>query len=97
MMMGLEKYSAFKFSFILGIPVLLGSALYQILKEYLAVTSPTLFSASVVIAKTAPFILITFVIGYLALLLVSKFKKSKWLTLFGVYRIIVGILILLFI
>jgi undecaprenyl-diphosphatase len=97
MMMGLEKYSAFKFSFILGIPVLLGSALYQILKEYLAVTSPTLFSASVVIAKIAPFILITFVIGYLALLLVSKFKKSKWLTLFGVYRIIVGILILLFI
>jgi undecaprenyl-diphosphatase len=97
MMMGLDKYSAFKFSFILGIPTLLGSTLYVILKEYLAVTSPTFFSASVVIAKTAPFILITFVIGYLALLLVSKFKKSKWLTLFGIYRIVVGVLILLFI
>jgi undecaprenyl-diphosphatase len=95
MMMGLDKYSAFKFSFILGIPILLGSSLYEILKEYLAVTTPSFFTASVVVAKTAPFILITFVIGYLALLLVSKFKKSKWLTVFGVYRIVVGILILL--
>jgi undecaprenyl-diphosphatase len=95
MMMGLDKYSAFKFSFILGIPILLGSSLYEILKEYLAVTTPSFFTASVVVAKTAPFILITFVIGYLALLLVSKFKKSKWLTVFGVYRIAIGILILL--
>lgn len=95
MMLGLDKYSAFNFSFILGIPILLGSSLYEILKEYLAVTSPSFFTASVVVAKTAPFILITFVIGYLALLLVSKFKKSKWLTVFGTYRILLGILILL--
>ncbi|KUK76335.1 MAG: Undecaprenyl-diphosphatase [candidate division WS6 bacterium 34_10] len=95
MMVGLEKYSAFKFSFILGIPILLGTTLYEILKEYLAVTSPTFFTASVVVAKTAPYILITFVVGYLALFLVSKFKKSKWLTLFGIYRIVVGILILI--
>ena len=94
MMLGLDKYSAFKFSFILGIPILLGSSLYEIIKEYLAVTSFSFFTASVVIAKTAPFILITFVIGYLALLLVSKFKKSKWLTVFGVYRILLGIVIL---
>jgi undecaprenyl-diphosphatase len=95
MMLGLDKYSAFKFSFILGIPVLLGSSLYEILKQYLAVTSPSFFTASVVVAKTAPFILITSVIGYLSLLLVSKFKKSKWLTVFGVYRILLGILILI--
>jgi undecaprenyl pyrophosphate phosphatase UppP len=49
----------------------------------------------VVVAKTAPFILITFVIGYLALLIVSKFKKKKWLTVFGVYRILIGIIILI--
>jgi undecaprenyl-diphosphatase len=95
MMLGLNKYSAFKFSFILGVPVLLGSTLYEILKEYLAVTSPSFFTASVIVAKTAPFVLITFVVGYLALLLVSKFKKSKWLTIFGVYRILLGIVILL--
>ncbi|KUK76329.1 MAG: Undecaprenyl-diphosphatase [candidate division WS6 bacterium 34_10] len=95
MMLGLDKYSAFNFSFILGIPILLGSSLYEILKEYLAVTTPSFFTASVVVAKTAPFILITFVIGYFALLLVSKFKKSKWLTVFGTYRILLGILILL--
>jgi undecaprenyl-diphosphatase len=94
MMLGLDKYSAFKFSFILGIPILLGSALYEILKEYLAVTTPSFFTASVVVAKTAPFILLTAVIGYGALALVKKFKKKRWLTVFGIYRIIVGILIL---
>jgi undecaprenyl-diphosphatase len=95
MLLGLEKYSAFKFSFILGIPVLLGSSLYEIVKTYLSSTDPSLLTASLSVVKMAPFVLITFVIGYLALLLVSKFKKKKWLTVFGVYRIVIGILILL--
>jgi undecaprenyl-diphosphatase len=95
MLLGLEKYSAFKFSFILGIPVLLGSSIYEIVKTYLSSTDPSLLTASLSVVKIAPFVLITFVIGYLALLLVSKFKKKKWLTVFGVYRIVIGILILL--
>jgi undecaprenyl-diphosphatase len=94
MFLGLEKYSAFKFSFILGIPILLGSSLYELIKGYLSSTDPTLLTASLSVVKIAPFVLITFVIGYLALLLVSKFKKKMWLTVFGVYRIVVGILIL---
>jgi undecaprenyl-diphosphatase len=95
MLLGLEKYSAFNFSFILGVPVLLGSSLYEIVKTYLFSTDPGLLTASLSVVKIAPFVLITFVIGYLALLLVSKFKKKKWLTVFGVYRIAIGILILL--
>ncbi len=95
MVLGLEKYSAFKFSFILGIPVLLGSSVYEIVKTYLSRTDPSFLTASLSIVKIAPFVLITFIIGYLSLMLVSKFKKKKWLTVFGVYRIVIGILILL--
>jgi undecaprenyl-diphosphatase len=89
MLLGLEKYSAFKFSFILGIPILLGTSLYELLFADL-----TSLPASLSLVEMVPFILITFIIGYISLLLVSKFKKKKWLTVFGVYRIVVGILIL---
>jgi undecaprenyl-diphosphatase len=97
MMMGLEKYSAFKFSFILGIPVLIGSSFYEIIKSYLSVTQFNIQTASLSLVKMIPSILVTFIVGYVSLLLVQKFKKSKWLTVFGVYRIVVGILILIFI
>jgi len=96
MALGLEKYSAFQFSFIIGIPALLGSGIYEITKTYLETTDPSLVTASLSIVKMLPTILLTFAVGYVALLLVSKFKKKKWLTIFGVYRIIVGILILIF-
>ena len=96
MALGLEKYSAFQFSFIIGIPALLGSCLYEIVKTYLSTTDPSLLTASLSVVKMFPTILLTFVIGYGSLFLVSKFKKKKWLTVFGIYRIIIGILILLF-
>jgi undecaprenyl-diphosphatase len=97
MMMGLDKYSAFKFSFILGIPILLGSSFYEITKSYLDVTTFSIQTISLSIVKMIPSILVTFIVGYLSLLLVQKFKKSKWLTIFGIYRIVAGILILIFI
>jgi undecaprenyl-diphosphatase len=95
-LLGLEKYSAFNFSFLLGIPVLLGSAGYEIIKSYLSTTEPSLTTAGLSIVKMLPMILVSFIVGYISLLLVKKFKKEKWLTVFGVYRILIGILILLF-
>ncbi len=93
-MLGLDKYSAFKFSFILGIPILLGSTLYEIAKTYLDSTDPSTLTASLSVVKMFPFVLLTLVIGYLSLTIVEKYKKKKWLTVFGVYRILIGILIL---
>jgi undecaprenyl-diphosphatase len=97
MMMGLDKYSAFKFSFILGIPVLLGSGLYEIVKSYISSTDQSAITSSLSIVNIVLVVLASFVVGYMSLLLVKRFKKSKWLTLFGIYRITVGILILIFI
>jgi undecaprenyl-diphosphatase len=96
MLLGLDKYTAFNFSFILGIPVILGGSLYEVGKSYLSTTDPSMLTASLTIVKILPAIILTFIIGYIALLVIKRFKKSKWLTVFGIYRIVIGILILIF-
>ena len=92
---GMDKYSAFNFSFILGIPILLGSTIYEIVKAYLNISDRSILTGSLSIVKMIPTILVTFLIGYLALHIVKKFQKKKWLTVFGIYRILIGILILI--
>lgn len=96
MMCGLSKYSALKFGFILGIPILLGSSLYEIVKSYLEIPDPSLTTVTLSIGKMLPAIVVTFLVGYFALYVIEKFKKKKWLTIFGVYRITIGLLILIF-
>jgi len=85
MMSGVNKYTALQFSFLLGLPVLLGASLYEFYKEF----------------PTQPFhwqeilgMFIAGMVGYLFLKLLERFKKSKWLTFFGVYRIILGLIVL---
>jgi len=39
-------------------------------------------------------ILVPFVIGCISLMLLEKVKKERWLSAFGIYRIVVGIAIL---
>lgn len=92
---GLNKYSAIKFSLILGIPVLLGGSIWEIGKELLR-DNPAKFTINntdiVVMTLT---ILIPFIFGYLSLLFLKRFKQSHWLTIFGVYRVILGIVLLI--
>ena len=96
MLVGLDKYTALEYSFILGIPVLLGSSMYGILKEILMVGEPltsTILSVSVI--KITVMAILPLIIGYLVLILLKKFQRKNWLTCFGMYRIVLGILILL--
>ena len=95
MSLGLEKYTSFNFSFILGIPILLGASIYEILKSYFEISNRSIDTLLLTGIKVLPTILLTFTLGYLSLLLVKRFNKRKWLTVFGVYRILLGILIIL--
>jgi len=83
---GVNKYSALQYSFILGIPVLLGVSTIQIYKEF-----PTQGLCPGYIGG----VFVSAAFGYLALLLLKRIKREKWLTVFGYYRILLGILILL--
>lgn len=91
---GMEKYLALEFSFILSIPVLMGSFVWYLIKNprgnplFLTGISSPICSFVIIISSS-------FLFGLLSLVLIKKVKKKNWLTLFGIYRIVLGIIILL--
>lgn len=91
---GLEKYVALEFSFVLSIPILLGAFLL-LLKEH--PVQETILATGV----SSPYIgfgiifFSTLIVGLLTLLLLKKVKRKNWLTVFGIYRIILGIVLLI--
>ena len=85
---GLDKYVALEFGLLIGIPVLLGSPLIAIYRETLPLGDISFINMLIIL-------LIPMVVGYLAIYAVSKLKKEKWLSIFGYYRIVLGIIVLL--
>ncbi|MCC7289765.1 undecaprenyl-diphosphate phosphatase [bacterium] len=85
-MTGIERYAAIQFSFLLGLPLLLGSFAYEMYKfrdqMYEVLNVPNFIG-----------VLISFVVGYFSILVLKRFSKEKFLAFFGVYRIILAILI----
>jgi undecaprenyl-diphosphatase len=83
---GVDKYVALQFSFLMGIPLLLGASSYGILKgETLSFSSMELLG-----------ILLTGIVTFLLLNILKRFSKKNWLTLFGIYRIALGVAVLIF-
>lgn len=85
---GIEKFTAIQFSFLLGLPVLLGSFVYELYKY--SGQLDVMFSPEYVLGMV-----ISGVVGFVAIIVLSKFSKSNFLQVFGVYRIILSIVILL--
>lgn len=84
---GLDKYTALQYSFIMGLPVLIGSALLTIIK----VDSPSaLFSTELLIGSG-----ISFIVGLAAMQLLKNISEKKFLTGFGIYRIVLGVVLLI--
>lgn len=86
MMLGLNKFTALQYSFLLGLPVLIGSSGYELIRE----TNINPFGIEEILG-----IITAGIVGYLSILLLKRFKKKHWLTVFGIYRIILGGLLLL--
>lgn len=91
---GLNKYIALEYSLILGIPILLGGFLWETIKLFFKEGQAIEFTTQNILSGLL-ILLVPFCVGYLALHLLKKFKKSNWLTVFGIYRIILGIFLLL--
>ncbi len=83
---GLNKFTAIQYSFLLGLPLLLAVPLYEIVKEYPERTITIYDTAGILIAG---------IITYIGLILLKKFSKKKWLSFFGIYRIILGLGVLI--
>ena len=90
LLLGLSKSVAAEFSFFLAIPTMFGATLLKLMKSGLSFTSQewTLMFAGSFTAFIVAYIVIKWFMGYI---------KTKTFKLFGVYRIILGILVLLLI
>lgn len=88
---GVDKYVALEYSFLLGLPILLGSFGWDLLKGVLG--KQELF-ADTSVANYLMIVVVTFVVGLLSLNLLKNCKKSRWLLVFGIYRILLGCTIL---
>jgi undecaprenyl-diphosphatase len=86
MALGLNKFTALQYSFLLGLPVLIGASGYEFMKE----TNINSFGIEEILG-----IITAGIVGYFSILLLKRFKKKNWLTVFGIYRIILGGLLLL--
>lgn len=86
MMLGLNKFTALQYSFLLGLPVLIGASGYELMRA----TNIDSFGIEEVLG-----IITAGIVGYFSVFFLEKFKKKNWLTAFGIYRIIIGILLLI--
>lgn len=88
-LLGCSRTVAAEFSFFLGIPVMFGASLLKILKFGLAFTSTELIVLIVgmVVSFVVSIVAIKFLLGYI--------KKNDFKA-FGVYRIVLGLLVILY-
>ena len=89
LILGLSRKSASEFSFILAIPALLGAGILKLLKMGLAF-SLTEWIVLIIGVVTA------FIVSILVIKLILNYIKKHDFKVFGYYRIILGIIILLF-
>ncbi len=89
LILGLSRKSASEFSFILAIPALLGAGLIKLLKIGFAF-SATEWIVLIIGTVTA------FIVSILVIKLILNYIKNHDFKVFGYYRIILGIILLLF-
>jgi len=86
---GLNKKQATEFSFLLAVPTMMAASGYDLLKTDLAFTNQqlSLLGVGTVVA---------FITAWIAVKIFLKFVSNHGFTAFGYYRIIIGILFLIF-
>lgn len=90
LLIGLSREVAAEFSFFLAIPTLIGAAALMLLKGGLAFSS---FEWIVMFVGTV----VSFIVAYIVIAFFMSYIKKRKLAPFAYYRIILGIIVLLFI
>ena len=89
LLVGLSRKASAEFSFLLAFPVMAAVAGYDILKHYKEFTSESFLTLGVGFV-------VSFGVAYLTIKLFLKFLERFTFVAFGIYRIIFGVLLLLF-
>lgn len=88
-LLGLERVLATEFSFFLAIPTMFGATVYKIMKSGFNLSSYEIFLISL------GFVL-SFVVSYIVIKVFLDYIKKHDFKIFGYYRIILGIIMLIF-
>ncbi|MEI6552314.1 MAG: undecaprenyl-diphosphate phosphatase [Actinomycetes bacterium] len=89
--LGYTRDSALRYSFLLALPAVFGSGLYELKDAFSADAVPNVFSISETLAATG----VAFVIGYVVIAWLLKFVSTKSFRPFIIYRVVLGSLILI--
>ena len=89
--LGYTRDSALRYSFLLALPAVFGSGLYELKDAFSADAAPNVFSISETLAATG----VAFVIGYVVIAWLLKFVSTKSFRPFIIYRVALGSLILI--
>ncbi len=90
MLLGIKKEVAFKFSFLLSIPSIIGALGYTLLKEHDSFTAAGINSLEVVVA-----LLVTVVVSFLVLKLLWKVLEANKFWVFSIYCFAIGALMII--
>lgn len=90
LLMGISRYAATEFTFELAIPVMFGASLMRVIK----------FEGSIIFSEII-LLLVSCIVAFIVSLFVIRFilsyiKKNRF-TIFGIYRVILGIIVIIFI
>lgn len=91
--MGMKKYTALEFSFFLSMPILFGTFIWLIIKNP-SVINFTQIVGHPVLLNLLTIVISTLIFGIITLLVLNRIQKKNWLTIFGIYRIVLGLIIL---
>ncbi len=90
LLMGVSRTTAAEFTFFLAIPTMLGASLFKLMKYGFSFTSEEFIALSVGM-------IVAFFVSLLAIKFLMSYIKKHDFKVFGWYRIVVGLLVLLFI
>jgi undecaprenyl-diphosphatase len=88
--LGYSRNAALRYSFLLAIPAVFGSGLYQLKDAFSADAAPNVFSIPETFAATA----VAFGVGYVVIAWILKFVSTKSFMPFIIYRVVLGSAIL---
>ncbi len=92
LLLGVSRYAASEFTFILAIPAMLGASLFEILE--FAEKNVTLQNSDIIFLSVGT--LCAFVVSVLAIKFLMGYIKKHNFAVFGYYRILIGIVVLVY-
>ena len=89
--LGYSRESALRYSFLLALPAVFGSGLYELKDALSSDAAPNVFTIPETLVATG----VAFIIGYIVIAWLLKFVSTKSFLPFIIYRVVLGCLILI--